>query len=253
MEMRRLGRKAIKRDSRTLMLAKYLTATLPAPAPSLSYLKDIAAWGMLGNDTLGDCTCAAVGHAVQVWTANAGVEANVTNAEVIQIYENWCGYNPADPSTDQGGIILDVLNDWKNSGFGTFPMAAFASVNPSNTRELKQAIELFGGVDIGINLPISAQSQTVWDVVPDDGSGNTAPGSWGGHCVFVPAYGGTNKVLSDVTCITWGAPLKMTVAFWKKYVDEAYALLSPQWFTAAGGAPNGFNLAQLEADLAAIK
>lgn len=44
----------------------------------------------------------------------------------------------------------------------------------------------------------------------------------------------------------------MTVAFWKKYVDEAHTLLSPDWI-AAKGAPSGFNLAQLQADLAMIK
>jgi hypothetical protein len=43
----------------------------------------------------------------------------------------------------------------------------------------------------------------------------------------------------------------MTVAFWSKYCDEAHALLSPAWISTKG-APNGFNLAQLQADLQAI-
>jgi hypothetical protein len=44
----------------------------------------------------------------------------------------------------------------------------------------------------------------------------------------------------------------MTLAFWKEYCDEAHALLSQDWLTAKG-APNGFNQAQLLADLKAIK
>jgi hypothetical protein len=44
----------------------------------------------------------------------------------------------------------------------------------------------------------------------------------------------------------------MTWSFWLRYFDEAFALLSPDWL-AANVAPNGFNLNQLTADLAAIR
>jgi hypothetical protein len=44
----------------------------------------------------------------------------------------------------------------------------------------------------------------------------------------------------------------MTVAFWKKYCDEAHALLSQDWLTAKGS-PDGFNQTQLQTDLSAIK
>jgi hypothetical protein len=70
--------------------------------------------------------------------------------------------------------------------------------------------------------------------------------SWGGHCVFVPKY---DK--KGFTCITWGKLQTMTVAFWKKYCDEAHTLLSPNWLHARGS-PNGFDQARLLADLKAI-
>jgi hypothetical protein len=44
----------------------------------------------------------------------------------------------------------------------------------------------------------------------------------------------------------------MTTAFWRAYVDEAHALLSPDWLTAKGS-PSGFDLDQLKSDLALIK
>jgi hypothetical protein len=44
----------------------------------------------------------------------------------------------------------------------------------------------------------------------------------------------------------------MTVAFWKKYCDEAHTLLSQDWLTDKGS-PDGFNQAQLQTDLGAIK
>ena len=244
---RKLGRKAIKTDSRTLRLSKYFTAALPPPPKAVGWAHGIRQYGMLGNDVLGDCTCAAVGHAVQILTANASVEAPVTDAEVLGIYENWCGYNPADPSTDQGGICLDVLNDWRQQGFAGHPLLAYATALPANQIHIQQAITLFGGVYIGFNLPQYALPgdgtiPPVWDVDPN--ADNTIIG---GHCVFVCAYSPY-----ALTCVTWGQLQPMTWGFWNKYVDEAYALISPNWIEVSGKAPNGFNLAALESDLVLI-
>jgi hypothetical protein len=242
----KLGRKAIKTDTRTLALANYLTPALPPPPPTADWTKGIASWGMMLNDKLGDCTIAGCGHAVQVWTANTGSEVTVPDSAVLAAYESWDGYNPADPSTDQGGIELDVLNDWQKNGFSGNALLAFADPKPATLVEVHQSIALFGGVYIGLALPITAQNQDVWDVVPHGGA-NAKKGSWGGHCVFVPKYD-----QNGFTCITWGQLKTMTLAFWKEYCDEAHALLSQDWLTAKG-APNGFNQAQLLADLKAIK
>jgi hypothetical protein len=108
--------------------------------------------------------------------------------------------------------------------------------------EIEQAINLFGGLYIGMNVPNSLMQQDpipqVWDVVPDDG------GIAGGHCVYCVGYDA-----GSVSFISWGAVYKMTWAFWAKYVDEAHALLGKNWLDAKGVDPQGFNLAQLEADL----
>lgn len=242
---RKLGRKAIKTDSRTLKLAKYLTPSLPPPPPSADWTKGIARWGMMLNDTLGDCTIAGCAHAIQVWTANTGNKVTISNATIEKYYEKWDGYVPGDPSTDNGGIELDVLKDWKKYGFARHKLMAFADPKPKNLTEIRQSIALFGGVYIGLALPQTAQKQKVWDVVPNGGA-HARRNSWGGHCVFVPKYD-----VSGFTCISWGAAQKMTVAFWNKYCDEAHTLLSPDWI-AAKGSPSGFNQAQLLADLRAI-
>jgi hypothetical protein len=245
---RRLGRKAIKTDTRTLRLARYLTPTLPAPPTAQDWTKGITAWGMMLNDQLGDCTIAGRQHAIQVWSANLGNEVTLPDADALTAYEQWCGYVDGDASTDNGGVELDVLTDWKQKGAALdgHELTGFAAANVTNLTEIRQAIALFGGVYIGVSLPLSAQQQTVWDVVPDDGSGDTAAGSWGGHCVFVPKYDA-----SSFTCVSWGELLPMTTAFWNAYCDEAYALFSPDWL-ANGMAPSGFDAAQLAADLKAI-
>lgn len=241
----KLGRKAIKTDSRTLALARYLAPSLPPPPAMADWTKGITSWGMMLNNNLGDCTIAGVAHAIQVWTANNGGIVTVPDNTVEQYYEQWDGYVPGNASTDNGGVELDVLNDWQKNGFSGHPLMAFADPKPADLVTVRQAINLFGGVYIGLALPITAQTQDVWDVVPNGGA-KAKPQSWGGHCVFVPKYD-----QKTFTCITWGQLKTMTVAFWNKYCDETHALLSQQWISAKGS-PGGFNLAQLQADLKAI-
>lgn len=241
----KLGRKAIKTDSRTLMLANYLTPALPAPPTTADWTKGITGWGMMMNDQLGDCTIAGVGHAVQVWTANTGTIVTVPDVTIEGYYETWDGYVPSDPSTDHGGVELDVLNDWQKSDFAGHKLIAFADANSANVTEIRQSIALFGGVYIGLDLPLTAQRQEVWDVVPGGGV-NAQKGSWGGHCVFVPKYDP-----NGFTCITWGQLKTMTRAFWDQYCDEAYTLFGQDWLTGKASPP-GFNQPQLMADLKAI-
>jgi hypothetical protein len=243
----KLGRKAIKTDTRTLAMSDYLTPALPPPPPAADWTKGIANWGAMLNDTLGDCTIAGVAHAVQVWTANTAAAIVTTpDATVQSYYEKWDGYVPGDSSTDSGGVELDVLNNWKKQGFDGHSLLAFADPQVANLDEIRQSIALFGGVYIGLSLPLTAQTQEVWDVVAKGGA-KAKKGSWGGHCVFVAGYDA-----HGFTCITWGQLKGMTVAFWKKYCDEAHTLFGQDWLTVKG-APNGFNQAQLQTDLKAIR
>ncbi len=151
---RRLGRKAVKTDTRTLMLGDYLTPSLPPPPPAKDWTVGITGWGMMMNDHLGDCTIAGVGHAVQVWTANTGSIVTVPDSTIETYYENWDGYVPGNPSTDTGGIELDVLTDWQQQGFAGHALMAFADPKYTNLVEIRQSIALFGGVYIGLSLPV---------------------------------------------------------------------------------------------------
>ena len=244
----KLGRKAVKTDTRTVRLARYLTPGLPEPPKAVDWTKGIKDFGTLLNDQLGDCTIAGVAHAIQIWSANTGTEASITDDVVEHYYSAWDGYNPNDPSTDQGGVELDVLTNWKNQSFAGHKLLAFASADASNLDEIVAATNLFGGVYIGMNVPNfvmqSPDPGTIWDVVADDG------GIDGGHCVFVPGY---SQPDGTVPFISWGEVYTMTMNFWRKYVDEAYALIGQDWIGAQGTAPSGLNLNQLLADVAQIR
>jgi len=242
----KLGRRAIQRDPRTLALCSYLAPSLPAPPASQDWSHGVSNWAMMLNDQLGCCTIAGIGHAIQVWTANNGAIQTVSDSVIERYYEQWDGYKPGDASTDNGGIELEVLKAWRKQGFAGNRLLAFADASVSNLTELRQAIHLFGGVYIGVDLPLSAQNQDVWDVAAQGGN-SAEKGSWGGHCVFVTGYD-----QKGFTCITWGQLKTMTTAFWQMYVDEAHALLDESWFSAQR-APSGFNRTQLMADLKQIR
>ena len=79
----KLGKLAPVHDPRTLMLANYLTPdTLPAVPAKYYYAKNIkaSAWGMMNNDKIGDCTCAAALRRVRKVPARKSHDARSHNS-----------------------------------------------------------------------------------------------------------------------------------------------------------------------------
>lgn len=240
----KLGKKAPRLDRRTLKLAKYLPfAPIQTPAWDWTRWLGVSDYGEMLNDNLGDCTIAAIGHGIQILTGAVGKMLTLPDSDILAAYEQWDGYVNGDPSTDQGGVMLDVQKDWRQKGLGGHFITAFGSIDPSNTDNIKRCIILFGGVNIGVQLPVSAQRQIggVWDVVARDG------GMWGGHNPWVPTFNATGPV-----CITWGKLQQMTWAFWNKYCDESYAAISMDFLRATGKTVTGLELSMLQDDLAEV-
>ena len=158
------------------------------------------------------------------------------------------GYVPGDPSTDNGCEIQDILAYWQRTGVGGHKIAAYAALGDcTNLMLMKQCLQIFGTVYLGINCPESAESQfsagEVWTVVPGSPIA-------GGHAI--PLQRWDNAPLGDLEVVTWGALQRMTMAFATEYVEEAWVPVSTDWITANDVTITGLDLAQLEADLAAV-
>ena len=249
----KLGKGVARHDPRALLLASYLTSTLPTPPASFDLTSKVQSWGMMDNDQLGDCTCAAAGHLIMEWTVNAkGKMVTPTDKQIVAAYSAITGYNPTTGANDNGAVEVDVLNYWRQSGIAGHKIGAYMALEPANHSHIMESVYIFGGCYIGVQLPISAQAQTqnhqTWSVPPGGTTGDGKPGSWGGHAIPVMAYDSRG-----VTVVTWGALQVMTWSFWEAYCDEAYAILSTDYLSGKKTTPQGFNMEQLQADLADLK
>jgi hypothetical protein len=202
-----------------------------------------AGWGGCG-----DCVVAGSAHyltmsnfdeggdADAVPTANAAVEtycqlAGCTTAELF-----------ADPAKyDTGLDISSALQAWHTTGLFGVKLGAYAPVDYTDLDDVRNGLYLCGGLIIGIQLPQSAEQQfpNEWNYVA--GSPNL-----GGHCITLSGYNATT-----VWGETWGELIAITWEFLQKYMDEAWAPVSAQAIEKGTG-PNGLNVAQLQADLAAL-
>ena len=249
----KLGKHIARHDPRTLLLASYTTAQLPAPPASFDLTSKVTGWGMMENDQIGDCTCAAAGHLLMEWTANAKKKMlTPTDKQIVAAYSAITGYNPSTGANDNGAVEIDVLNYWRQTGIAGHKIGAYVALEPSNHNHIMDSVYMFEGCYIGVQLPISAQAQVqnhqTWSVPPGGLTGDGAKGSWGGHAVPVVAYDSRG-----VTVVTWGALQTMTWSFWEAYCDEAYAILSRDYFDGKKPNPQGFSFQQLESDLADLK
>lgn len=246
----RLGKLPVITDSRTFQFERLIDVDrldqlgiAQLTHPDWSWLSRAhTSWGMLGNNRLQNCVFAAQGHAETLWTAVRGAAWGPSEEQVVQEYSRTTRYNPADPSSDRGTLLLNGLNNWRVNGMAGRKILAYLSIPPLAHRRIMQAIWLFGLVVVGVNLPRSAGQQMIggqpWSVVQGPGS---EYGSWGGHCVI---YGSYTPQMAG--CVTWDHTQDIQWDFHDRYVDEVYAVISRDWTGPDNRAPNLIKWAALQ-------
>ncbi len=225
-----------------------------APLPvSVDYTKGMPSdFGMFLNDRIGDCVCAGIFHAIEVWSFNAsGLEEIEPDSNVEKLYEEACGYNPIlGPFFDPGCNEQEVLNYLLSRGAPTglsgqnrHKIAAFIESDPRNLEDIKRAIFECGIVLIGFPVPSNLDpSSGVWDYDPN------AKMTGQGHAVVLAGYNEQGAI-----AISWGRLYTLTWAFIQSLVDEAYAIADELWITSKGTSPGGLTLEELEVQMQALK
>jgi hypothetical protein len=240
----RFGKHPPKIDYRTLRLRNYLQLGLATPPASVNTLTRVyeklhisdptKLFPMDGNDTKGDCTIAALAHAI---TVNRGLIAKkviMAQTAVLKLYFHLTG------GPDTGLNESDVLNYWRQNKVDGDEILGYVSIDPKNHTHVEQAIQIFGGVYLGFQV----QQNCVQEF---DAHQPWTPGPLtnDGHAVYAVGYDG-----NGVTVLTWGNTQQGTWAWWDECVDEAYAILPPE--AEKAGFNPGFDSAQLKADLEAV-
>lgn len=239
----KLGARPSRPDARTFKLERYLDMSALPPIPAaFDWGSKVANFGVHKNDVYGDCVLAAMANQIEADSADTSTEHVVPDAAVLKAYSDVTGFSPNDPSTDNGTDPLEALKYWRTTGIDGHLIGAFAAVDPRNITLVKAACYVLGGLQLAMTLPVSAQTQTVWDVVAND------RGVWGGHQVYVRGVKDNNLLIE-----TWNEAIEVTPAFLARYCgSDLYAVISNDWLNGQGQAPDGLNLAQLQADLAIV-
>jgi hypothetical protein len=237
------GKLASRPDYKTLRFSRYMKDVAPPPdmfdnipiVIKTTGISDISQlFPMDGNDRLGDCTIAALAHAITCYNARIGKTVIPSKKDVINFYYKMTCHR------DKGCNELDVLKRWQKKGFNGDKIISYVSERPTNHIGIKQAIWLFGGLYIGFQVQENADY--------DFENGITwTPGTLtqDGHAVYLVAYDA-----DTVTVLTWGGKIKATWAWLDECVDECWPIL-PSEAQIQNFAP-GFNIDLLNADLQAL-
>lgn len=215
----RFGKHPPKVDYRTLRFKDYLKPGIAAPPASYNVLdtvyqnlniKDPAKlFPMDGNDTIGDCTIAALAHAITVYRGLLKTKKIMPQAAVEKLYYHLTG------GPDTGLNELDVLNYWRANPVAADEILAYVKIDAKNHTHVEQAMQIFGGVYLGFQV----QENCIEEF------NNRQPWTPGpllneGHAVYAVGYDA-----NGVTVLTWGNTQQGSWAWWDECVDEAYAIL----------------------------
>jgi len=216
-------------------LAYYAAGPLPKPPASVA-VPSVAAWGMLSNDTLGDCGVAGLEHgfmAAAVDTSEA--ETPATAAQAASYYLTYTG------GQDSGVVLSDYLAYVKKNGYYGRTVAAYAPVLVSDVPTLQFAVNAYDFAYTGITVT-QAMEQAFSAGQPWTLETTDSP-AVGGHCIPIVGYDS-----QYLYAVTWGAVQPIAYPAWQYMASEAWAVIGGE-LVAKGADGHGVNLAALQADL----
>ena len=253
MSNHKLGRKPVRKLLSTPSLGDFVnkaTTWPPVAAQGWEYAIPAGSLNILGNDQFGDCAEAGAMHLIQAQTANTGSPLQGTLEQTLALYSAVTGFNPNDPSTDQGTDLLSLLQYWKTTGITVtdnngnpvvHKILGWAALDLTSIAQIRYANFVFGGTYLGINCPQSAEQNT------SNWTYQAGSPILGGHCIPGVGQGGAGGHI-----ISWGMSIPFTWEFALQYLEEAYCIVTPAWVAANGKSPSGLDLNGLLAAMAAI-
>lgn len=216
-------------------LTYYVAGDLPKPPPSVA-VPTVADWGMLANDTLGDCGVAGLEHGFMTDAAITDEqESEPSDAQAAAYYMTYTH------DQDTGVVLSEYLAYVRKHGYYGHTVSAYAPVAVHDVPTLQTAVHMYGFTYTGIVVTAPMQqafaNHQPWTAEMLDA------GVLGGHCV--PIVGYDDQFLR---VITWGGVQEITYSAWHLMSSEAWACITGE-FVKAHGDDRGISLSALQADL----
>ena len=140
----KLGRLAAQFPEGLRELPHYAAGGLPK-APAKVTVPEVAAWGMLGNDTYGDCGVAGLEHGFMAAASVTGeAETFATDQQAVEFYLTYTG------GQDTGVVLSQYLAYVRKSGFYGQTVQAFAPVSVHDVPTLQTAVWMYDFAYTGI-------------------------------------------------------------------------------------------------------
>lgn len=228
-------------------LTYYAAGPLPtAPAsvavPSVPNPGDGTEWGMLGNDSKGDCGIAGLEHGFMAVSSILGLAPKPfpSAADAVSYYLH---YNHGQ---DIGVVLSQYLQfvEQRSGGYFGETVAGIAPVAVQDINTLHFTIDAYGfaytGISVTEAMEEAFQYHQPWDLTAIQGS------VVGGHCIPLVGYDS-----NYLYAVTWGGVQAIAYPAWSRIASEAWAVITGTQVTA-GNDGRGINLAALQADLALL-
>jgi hypothetical protein len=254
----RLGRRPSRRPARRLSLAAFTRdGAAPASPDTCDWTGPVnGAWPMFANDAWGCCTISALCGTLLSDGVNAGRgRLEVPDPYIVGLYgavlrdEDGTVLDAGNPATDRGLVALDLLEYVRIHTLNGRTLDGHGALREHDEAEIQATIHLFGSAYVGLNMPITAQGATSWDVPAGGWTPDNSPGSWGGHMVAVLGY---DRPADTYLVISWGQPFPMSGGFLRACIDEAHVTSLGDWLAVTGRAPSGLDVAALRSELTAL-
>ena len=244
---RKLGHIHSPGTPRPGMLTSYLTDPLtPSPATWMPfYLKF---WGMWGNDQYGDCVFAMCANAIKATARYLHKAYHLSDAAVIASYIAYSKAQNNGVFVDGGSIPEQVLQEWTQTSMWGITLPGWAVANYKDPQEVRNIVYNYGVCALSVNLPKPAytyqmqSSLPTWTITgtPDDDVNE------GGHEIL--AIGSDTNY---IYILTWGVIVRVTWAWYARYVIDAEAIITPA--VVASGRFAGEPLSKLQTDLSKLQ
>lgn len=219
-------------------LPYYAAGPLPK-APASVAVPVVADWGILGNQTYGDCGVAGLEHGFEAAAADTDhAEAFPDQQQCVDYYLTYTG------GQDSGVVLSQFLAYVRQKGYYGHTVSAYAPVSVHDVPTLQFCVDAYDFAYCGIT--VTQAMMDAFDAGQPWTTEMTQGQPLGGHCV--PAVGYSDEYL---TIVTWGKAQQIAWPAWHQMAEEAWAVLTGE-LVSAGDDGHGIDLAALQADLSRL-